>query len=57
MTEQQQQIPPGATPIDPEEFLAAIGELYVQVRLYRKVIAQQQAARNGTAEDAVHIER
>lgn len=48
-----EQLPPGATPIDTDELLAAIGELYVQVRVYRRVIAQQQQqstpeASNGT---------
>jgi hypothetical protein len=37
------QPPPGAVPIDTDELLAAIGELYLQVRIQRKIIAQQQA--------------
>lgn len=48
MTEQQH-LPPGAVPIDTEELLAAIGELYVQVRLLRRVVAQQQQTPNGAA--------
>jgi hypothetical protein len=34
--------PPGAVPIDMDELLVAIGELYVQLRIQRKMIAQQQ---------------
>lgn len=55
-----QQLPPGATPIDADDFYRTIGELYFQIRVYQRVIAQlqaQQAARNGTADDAVHLER
>jgi hypothetical protein len=37
-----QELPTGAQPIDVDELLAAIGELYVQVRVYRRVLAQQQ---------------
>jgi hypothetical protein len=38
--------PPGATPIDTDELLAAVGELYVQVRVLRKLLirSQQQGA-------------
>jgi hypothetical protein len=47
----EQQLPPGATPIDTDELLAAIGELYVQVRVLRRIVQQQQgaAATNGLA--------
>jgi hypothetical protein len=38
MTQEPQQIPPGATPIDMEELFASIGELYVQVRIQRRTI-------------------
>jgi hypothetical protein len=53
------ELPPGATPIATDELLAAIGELYVQVRVLRHMVqAQQQqqaspASPNGTVPDAV----
>lgn len=36
--------PPGATPIDTDELLAAIGELYVQVRVLRRLLIRSQQA-------------
>jgi hypothetical protein len=44
---QPQPPPPGAVPIDMDELLVAIGELYVQLRIQRKMLAQlqQQQAR------------
>jgi hypothetical protein len=39
---QPPQPPPGAVPIDMDELLVAIGELYVQLRIQRKMLAQQQ---------------
>jgi hypothetical protein len=55
---EQQQLPPGATPIDLEELLAAMGELYLQVRTLRKAIQQQQrqASPNGVPQDAIRLE-
>jgi len=38
-----QQLPAGASPIDTDELLATIGELYVQTRIQRKMLAQVQA--------------
>jgi hypothetical protein len=35
--------PPGAVPIDMDELLEAIGELYLQVRIQRKMLQQQQS--------------
>ena len=47
-------LPPGARPIGTEELLACIGELYVQARVLRQVIAQQQQqSANGVLHDAV----
>lgn len=40
MTEQQ--VPADARPITFDDLFAAIGELYVQVRVQRQMIAQQQ---------------
>jgi hypothetical protein len=37
--------PTGAVPIDMDELLEAIGELYLQVRIQRKMLAQQQQSR------------
>lgn len=37
-------LPPGATAIDTDQLLAAIGELYVQVRVLRGILARQQQA-------------
>jgi hypothetical protein len=45
----QTQAPPGAMPIETEELLAAIGELYVQVRLLRKMLAREQQPRTQDA--------
>jgi hypothetical protein len=42
--ESQPDVPPGATPIDTDELLAAIGELYVQVRVLRRMVVRQEAA-------------
>jgi hypothetical protein len=42
------QAPAGSVPIETEELLATIGELYVQVRVLRKMLQQQQTvAQNG----------
>jgi len=48
-------LPPDATPISTDELLAAIGELYVQVRVLRMMVQvqQRQASPNGTATDAL----
>jgi hypothetical protein len=56
--QEQQQLPPGATPIDVEEMFAAIGELFFQVRVLRKMVQQQQQASspNGVAGDAVQLQ-
>jgi hypothetical protein len=54
-----QQLPPGATPIDVDEMFAAIGELYFQVRVLRKMVQQQQqqaSSPNGVAGDAVQLQ-
>jgi hypothetical protein len=51
-----QQLPPDARPISMDELLVAIGELYVQVRVLRAMVQQQQAAAvppNGVARDAL----
>ena len=41
----EQQLPPGVSPIPTEEFLLAIGELYLQVRMLQRMqMAQQQRA-------------
>jgi hypothetical protein len=40
----QSELPPGATPINPAELLVALGELYLQVRTLRILLAQQQQA-------------
>jgi hypothetical protein len=59
--QEQQQLPPGATPIDVDEMFAAIGELYFQVRVLRKMVQQQQqqqqaSSPNGVAGDAVQLQ-
>jgi hypothetical protein len=55
----QDELPAGARQIQPEELLAAIGELYVQVRVMRQAIQQQQqqqpAPPNGVAEPLVNL--
>jgi len=55
------QLPADARPIQTDELLAAIGELYVQVRVLRGMLmAQQQqpptTSPNGTPRDAVPIQ-
>jgi hypothetical protein len=49
------EIPPSATPIDTDELLTTIGELYVQVRVMRRIIAQLQ--HQAETNHAVQVER
>jgi hypothetical protein len=51
--QEQQQLPADARPITFDDLFAAIGELYVQVRVQRQMIAQQQEASSPSSSNGV----
>jgi hypothetical protein len=44
-----QQLPPDATPVSTDDLLMCIGELFVQVRVLRKMISQRLESNDSDA--------